>query len=495
MRLSELHPRLGFNLNLVPPCAHGGMADPDLTRAVVDSRRVRPGDIFCALAGAQYEGRKFIHQALDAGAHAVLLAQPMEDLAVPQLLADSNKQAAQATGMAAALLAGLPSHQVPVLGITGTNGKTTVAHLVQNAFSALGIPIGRSGTLGLSFKEEKRPLLNTTPPADELQEWLADILEKGARAAVLEASSHGLHQGRLSGTHFAAAGWTNLSHDHLDYHADMEAYAQAKALLVNHLDSSARAWIPAGNELIGRACRGSACSLMRWSLEDSRADLVGTYRSTSSGLELSVSGEFGSHSFYTSLIGRHNAENVLLAFALLCEAGLSPEQASEGLSKSSQVPGRLEKVASESPWNLFVDYAHTPEALERVLRALRIAYPEGRVGVVFGAGGDRDTAKRAPMGRAAAEGADWCLVTSDNPRTEDPESIARMVAKGVGRGGGVIEVIVDRREAIRSAVARLEPGDVLLVAGKGHEDYQEVHGLRTPFDDCVELEEAVQCLV
>ncbi|MDP6850858.1 MAG: UDP-N-acetylmuramoyl-L-alanyl-D-glutamate--2,6-diaminopimelate ligase [Planctomycetota bacterium] len=495
MRLSELHPRLGSNLKWIPPVEAGGAVDPDLLRAVLDSRRVKPGDLFCALAGTQSDGRKFIQQAIDSGARAILLPQPVEKLKVPQLLADSNKGASFATGEAAAILAGNPSQEFPVLGVTGTNGKTTIAHLIQDAYSVLGFSVGRAGTLGFSFQNETQPLLNTTPPADELQEWLSHILKQGASAAVIEASSHGLHQGRLAGTRFATVGWSNLSHDHLDYHADMEAYAQAKSLIVHGLSTSSRAWIPAGNELIARACRGSACTLLRWSLEDTSADLFGSFQSTPDGLKLEISGVFGTHSFSSSLIGQHNAENLVLAFALLCEGGLKPKEAAMGLSRAGHVPGRLEKVAPESSKHLFVDYAHTPEALEKVLNSLRASFPESRIGVVFGAGGDRDTAKRAPMGRAASEGSDWCVVTSDNPRSEEPERIARMVAKGVRRDGGAVEIIVDRREAIRSAVARLGQGDVLLVAGKGHEDYQEIHGVRTPFDDCFELQEAVQCLV
>jgi UDP-N-acetylmuramoyl-L-alanyl-D-glutamate--2,6-diaminopimelate ligase len=289
-----------------------------------------------------------------------------------------------------------------------------------------------------------------------------------------------------------AAAWTNLTHDHLDFHGTLENYAQAKARLFAELPREAVALLPASYAPAWDLTRGTRARRFRWGL-DSFSDLRASWRGGASGLEVEVAGALGRARLRSALHGAHNAENLLVAFGLLRAAGLPPGHAAEALEGARPAPGRLERVAPGAPGRIFVDYAHTPDALARVIASLRASFPRARLGVVFGAGGDRDPTNRAPMGRAVAAAADWCLVTSDNPRGEDPAQIAAMVAAGVREAGVEPEVELDRRAALRAALSRLSPGDVLLVAGKGHEDYQEIRGVRHPFDDRIELEEAARC--
>jgi UDP-N-acetylmuramoyl-L-alanyl-D-glutamate--2,6-diaminopimelate ligase len=483
--------------------------DPEIQRACFDSRLVRPGDLFCALPSANQCGRAglaYLPQAIQAGAAAVLhvsaplaafeLVSPSGEL-VPEFRVDLQFSVADVAGRAAHLLASYPAESLWVGAVTGTNGKSTVVHLMQAALSAGGVATASIGTLGMHYSGCDASVLNTTPSADLIAEWLKNANKAGARALAIEASSHGLDQRRLAGLPIDAAAWTNLTHDHLDYHDGFADYAQAKARLVHSLDVGAPAFLPAGNERILKACEGARAQRLTWGFDDSTAAIRGRFQgaSASAPMSLAIAGELGQAELQSGLVGQHNAENLLVAWSLLRVAGLSAELAAEKLGQIGCAPGRLERVAPDSGMHLFVDYAHTPDALCQVLRALRESFPQATIGLVFGAGGDRDAAKRAPMGIAAAQGSDWCLVTSDNPRTEDPRAIADAVALGVAQAGAQPEIQVDRRSAIREALLRLKHGDVLLVAGKGHEPYQEVDGVRHHFDDREEVLEAVQCLL
>lgn len=491
-RLQPLGVRVGNPLVEAVGAADPLLHDPLLRRACFDSRAVAAGDLFCALDGTQRRGAEFCAAARAQGAAAVLSQEAPAGLDLPVLLADGGASLAAAAGEAAHLLAGEPSGALWCAAVTGTNGKTTIVHLVAQALEAAGRPCARAGTLGFAFRALQRPTRETTASADRLHAWLAEAAAAGARACVLEASSHGIAQGRLAGVRLSAAAWTNLTHDHLDYHRTLEAYAEAKAALFRALPREATAFLPAAFADAWRLTESCAAQRWRWGF-DAASDLRGTWRPVAGGLEIQVDGVLGRAAFRSPLFGAHNAENLLLAFGLLRAAGLSGEEAAAGLSQAQPAPGRLEQVAPDAPARLFVDYAHTPDALTRVIASLRASFPEARLGVVFGAGGDRDPLKRAPMGQAVARAADWCLVTSDNPRTEAPERIAEAVAAGVRAAGAAPEIVLDRHAAIRLAVSRLAPGEVLLVAGKGHENYQEVHGVRTPFDDRIELEEAARC--
>ena len=468
--------------------------DPEINRARFDSRRIQPGDLFCALPGCEDDGRQFMNDAIHNGAVAVLHAGGPGATVVPEFLVDLNTPVAHAAGLAASHLAGQPFEEMLVAAVTGTNGKSTVVHMIAEALQHASVPTARVGTLGFQFGIEEESCPNTTPSADLLQDWGSKVCTQGARVVAIEASSHGLIQHRLAGTSIDVAGWTNLTQDHLDYHPDMESYAVAKAQLFQRLGSGGCGFIPAANSAIAAACQGVKENLQRWGLDQEKAELSGNWQPLKEGgLTLEITGQWGEISITSSFFGRHNAENLLLSFGMLRACGLQVEEAATALSQVSGVPGRLERVAPESPWNLFVDYAHTPDALSRVLAALRGVYPAVRIGVVFGAGGDRDASKRKAMGRAVAGGSDWCVVTSDNPRGEDPQTIVDEVAAGASAVHRDVRTRTDRRAAVKEAIGRLRPGDVLLLAGKGHETYQEVDGVRHPFDDRVVLAEAARC--
>lgn len=475
--------------------------NPDLQRACFDSRRVQQGDLFCALGGHEADGRRFLSEAYERGAGAFLLAGDTRYGQVPHLVAQTP--AARVAGYAAAELAGNPSQQMWMGAVTGTNGKSSIVHMFEYAMNHVGRATAGGGTLGLRFDQEVAAICNTTPSADILHQWLAEVQRQGAKAAVLEASSHGIVQDRLVGLDFDCAAWTNLTHDHLDYHQNMASYAAAKAQLFLQLKPAAVALLPERQDLLD-LCVGTSAQRLTWSLGGSTADIRGSLQSSSKGLLLHVDSCWGQAVIQSDLIGEHNAENLLVAAAMMCIAGVGLEQSCHALSQASAAPGRLERVAEDSGFHLFVDYAHTPDALIHVLEALRGTYPDRRIGTVFGAGGDRDNAKRASMGRAVAANCNWCIVTSDNPRTEDPSAIVEQVMVGVEEvraqqmesQANVVQtsMVVDRQQAIRKAVQSLQAGDVLLLAGKGHETYQEIHGVRHNFDDRITLAEAVQCL-
>lgn len=497
MKVSQLlHLLSTHGINLQPHGLDGGF-DPQLLRACFDSRQVRPGDLFCALGGLRTDGRQYLSQAFEQGAGAFLLQGGQRYGAVPHLVLEDKldtTDVARSAGLAAHHLAGAPSDNMWIGAVTGTNGKSTVVHLVEQALNRCGVSAAGGGTLGLRFGETEQGVVNTTPSADILHGWLQEVLQEGAEAALFEASSVGIEQQRIAGVAIDCAAWTNLSHDHLDIHGTMEAYAAAKAKMFLALTDQAVALVPA-EEPLQALCRPTSATMVTWALHHDDADLRGICRVRPEGVHLDIRGIFGSGEIQSTLIGAHNAENLLLAFGMLRCAGIEPAPACEALASCTSVPGRLQRIAPEHAAHLFVDYAHSPEALDHVARALREAYPDARLGVVFGAGGDRDRAKRAPMGAAVADVADWCVITSDNPRGEEPGSIVAAVAEGVDASAQDCKAIeeVDRRVAIRLAVARLQPGDVLLVAGKGHETYQEIEGVRHAFDDCEELLEAVAC--
>ncbi len=494
MKVSQLVRRLqeeGFAVSL----EGGGGFDSPLLRACFDSRRVIPGDLFCALPGRQFQGQDFVEQAYERGASAVLTQAPVALASLPSLRVKNQALPTflQVAGNAAHILSGFPSAKIWVGAVTGTNGKSTVVHLVHQALQHGGEKAGIAGTLGMQMGDWSLAIPNTTTSADYLHQWLQQVVAQQAPAAVLEASSIGVEQQRLSGIKLDCAAWTNLSRDHLDMHGTMEAYARAKAQLFWNLPAQATALIPL-QQPIQELCASLAARTLTWALDNPKASLHGHYVSSAEGLQLQVNGVFGRASMQSSLLGRHNAENLLLAFGMLAVYGWEAHQAAAALSRCTPVPGRLQKVAPEFPAHLFVDYAHTPEALAHVLDALRQAFPSARLGVVFGAGGDRDAGKRAPMGQAVGQHADWCVVTSDNPRSESPEKIVDEVLLGVQQTSCTSWAEVDRRQAIALALQQLKPQDVLLVAGKGHETYQEIHGVRHPFDDVLELKEAVRCL-
>ena len=444
-----------------------GSLDVDAGRAAHDSRSVVPGSVFCCVVGASHDGHDHAAAAVEAGAVALLCERPL-NLGVPEVRVTSVREA---MGPLASELAGRPSDHLTVVGVTGTNGKTTAVHLLQAVLDAAGIPCGVIGTLTGA---------RTTPDAPELQDQLADAVSSGARAVGMEVSSHALDLHRVDGTRFAVSVFTNLSRDHLDHHGDMSAYFLAKARLfepdltdvaVLNLDD------PHGR-LLRDAAQVPTVGYALADAEDLQLGLDGS-RFTWRGVEIRV-----------HLPGRFNVANALAAATAATSLGIAPEVIAAGLAAAGPVPGRFERVDAGQPFLAAVDFAHTPDGLEQLLISARELAGSGRVLVVFGAGGDRDPSKRPVMGEVAARLADVVIVTSDNPRHEDPAAIISQVQHGM-EDPSHVHIEPDRRAAVSWAVAAARPGDVVLVAGKGHETTQTIGDRVIPFDDRVVLREAL----
>jgi UDP-N-acetylmuramoyl-L-alanyl-D-glutamate--2,6-diaminopimelate ligase len=400
-------------------------------------------------------------------------------------------------GGLAATVYGNPSDRITVIGITGTSGKTTTTYLVESGLRAAGRLAGLIGTVGIRIDGADVPSALTTPEAPALQAMLAAMAERGVDTVVMEVSSHALTLGRVDGTGFAVGGFTNLSRDHLDFHPTMADYFEAKALLFDP-DSPlrARTVVVCIDDDAGRAMAARAGDAITVSAANHPADWRATDVAPlgAAGQEFTVVDPAGvHHRVGIRLTGRYNVANCLVALAILDAVGVSPGQAAQGLLETT-VPGRLEEIDCGQDFLALVDYAHKPGALRAVLTTL--LQPDRRLAVVFGAGGERDPGKRAPMGEIAAELADLVVVTDDNPRGEDPAAIRREILAGAAAGRGAAEVveIADRRAAISHAVAWAGPGDVVLIAGKGHETGQRAAGKTRPFDDRVELAQALDAL-
>ena len=461
----------------------------DVVDVRLDSRFVGVGDLFAALPGRAADGAKFVRSAADRGAVAVLSPAPLTDAPVPVWVHDRARRVA---GEAAALVHGRPSRDMSVIAVTGTNGKTTTAHLAGQLLAHVGRRVAVLGTTGHRLAGGvSLPSTHTTPDAPELQRLLRRHRDAGGDAVALELSSHALDQERHAGLDVSVAVFTNLTRDHLDYHGSMDAYLAAKRRLFEELQAGSAAVLNAADpasEAMARAARSRGARVVTYGV-GSRVDLGASHVVPAArGTQLILEG-MGISEFEVTLplVGRHNVENALAALAAVLMTGASPSHAVGGLAALSPAPGRLEPVdAGASGFGVFVDYAHTPDALARVLAALReqlAATPAARILCVFGAGGDRDRGKRAPMGEAVGRGADLAILTSDNPRGEEPEAIARDVLVGLRASGAEHALELDRRAAIALAFERARPGDVVLIAGKGHETGQTVGDTVHPFDD------------
>lgn len=467
---------------------------PDIRRVVSDSRRVRPGDAFCAIAGHEADGHKFIKQAVDAGAVAVIVQKsfagrpPADEQIARVVVADTRK----VLGHLAHRCLGDPSRQMTVIGVTGTKGKTTTTYLVESILAAAGRACGVLGTieyrLGPGAQPVDIPAHVTTPGADELAEMFASMLANNVRHVAMEVSSHALDQDRVAGIDFDVAIFTNLSGDHRDYHPTEQHYLDAKSKLFTGLRPDAAAILnrdASHSEIIAASTRAELTWFGLSSAADVAAQIM-AIRTTGSRIRLNLPGEAGVE-FDLPLIGRHNVSNALAAAAAGYRLGLTQEQIVAGLVGAPPVPGRLEPVAALSErqpdFSTLVDYAHTDDALDNVLSALRPMCQQ-RLIVVFGCGGDRDRSKRPRMAAVAEQWADLIIVTSDNPRTEDAEKIIDEIMAGFSPGG-LAKVLrqCDRRQAIAQAVELARRGDVLLIAGKGHESYQVIGRERFHFDD------------
>ena len=464
----------------------GAAAGPEIKDAHLDSRRVEPGALFAALPGLAQHGAEHAGRACARGAVAVLSDEPL-DAPVPTWV---HPRARRAFGEAAAIVHGRPSERLFVVAITGTNGKTTTAHIAGQLFEAVGRKPAVLGTTGYRLAGGVvRPATHTTPDAGELQRLCAEHERRGGDVAVLEASSHALEQERCAGLAIDVAIFTNLSPDHLDHHGDMETYAAAKQRLFERLGPGATAVVRVDDPVSARmasVARARGARVVTYGA-GSRADLSAERCEVfPGGTHFILSGMgVSTRRVRLPLLGRFNVENALAALAAVLLSGASPSRALEGLAAASSAPGRLEPVATGGAgFTCLVDFAHSEDALRNVLGVARtLAAPAGRLICVFGCGGERDRSKRAPMGRAVGELADLAVLTSDNPRGEDPGAIAADVLAGLAPAARAFEVELDRRRAIALALGRARPGDVVLIAGKGHEALQESAGQKLPFDD------------
>ncbi|WP_239545629.1 UDP-N-acetylmuramoyl-L-alanyl-D-glutamate--2,6-diaminopimelate ligase [Nocardioides nitrophenolicus] len=455
----------------------------ELSGVTLDSRRVRPGDLYAALPGSRAHGAAFAEQAAAAGAVALLTDAEGAALAaptgLPALVVDDPRRV---LGAVAALVYGQPAARLRTIGVTGTQGKTTVTRLLDGGLLAAGVRSAVIGTVGTRIAGEEVKTALTTPEAPDLHGLFARMGELDVTACAMEVSSHALVMGRVDGVVFDVAVFTNLGRDHLDFHADLEDYFAAKALLFT--PEHARLGLVCVDDEHGRLLVTRASVPVRTYAVRGDADwTVSGIDQRPDGSTFTVHGPGGVRvRAAVPLAGEFNVANALAAIAAAAEAGFDPQQVADGIGGAGGVPGRLERIETGRDLTVVVDYAHKPDAVDAVLRTLR-PVTRGRLVIVIGAGGDRDRGKRPVMGAIAAELADLVVVTDDNPRTEDPAAIRAEVLAGARGGPAEVLEIGDRREAIATALRTAGPGDVVLVAGKGHEAGQEVAGVVHPFDD------------
>lgn len=467
------------------PDVPGISRDLRITGLVMDSREVKPGDAFVAIAGFGAHGLKFVEQARSQGAVAILfeppapvdLPAPSDAIAVPNLRARLGELADRFHGRV--------TEAMTVVGVTGTNGKTSTVQLLAQAWTVRGVRCGTIGTLGMGLYGQAQPTGFTTPLVLKLHDLLAQLHEQGAQAVAMEVSSHALDQGRADGVHFDVAVFTNLTRDHLDYHGDMETYGAAKARLfawpglqaaaINLDDDYGRRLLeqlPAGVKPMGLSSRGAAGAALR-------ADAL---RLDSAGIAFELVAGSEAHAVRSPLLGRFNVDNLLAVAGALHALGDSVAQIASTLSQLQPIHGRMNRLGGDGIKPLVViDYAHTPDALEQALKSLR-AHAQARLVCVFGCGGERDRGKRPQMAAIAEANADAVIVTDDNPRAEDGDRIVADILAGFTRVDDVV-VQRDRAAAIARAIGEARPDDIVLIAGKGHEPYQEIDGVKHPFDD------------
>ena len=473
MKLSEVAARL-------PGAVLTGDGEGAITSVTHDSRKAGPGTLFVAIKGLTADGNQFVEAARKKGASAVASEQaPLPGspwLQVPD--------AREALARLSAAVLGDPARSLELIGVTGTNGKTTTTYLIDAALRAAGHKVGLLGTVLYRIGDRLADATRTTPEASDLQGLLREMVDAGCSHAVLEVSSHSLDLRRVAGLEFRVATFTNLTRDHLDFHGDMEAYFQAKRkLFADLVKTDGRAVVNADDDRAPDLAAASRAPVWTYGIErpaDFRAEEV---QLALDRTRFRVRSPVGVFEVETALVGRFNVQNVLAAFASAVAAGVEPEAALKGLATVTGVPGRLERVPGATGFAVIVDYAHTDDALKNLLETVRELAPT-RVITVFGCGGDRDRTKRPLMGAVASRLSDVVIVTSDNPRSEPPEAILEEIQRGMN-GGRKAErhAIVDRREAIARALEMARPGDAVVIAGKGHETYQVLRDRTVPFDD------------
>ncbi|MDZ8117119.1 UDP-N-acetylmuramoyl-L-alanyl-D-glutamate--2,6-diaminopimelate ligase [Pontiella agarivorans] len=485
MKLKEL-------LDKIEAVGFSGGMKVEFGGVTYDSRKVKPGDLFVAVSGYQLDGSEFITQAVSGGA-TVVVSENRLDLGsgvAHVQVSDSRKALAEIS----AVFYGELSKKMKVIGVTGTNGKTTTTYMIRDILRHAGYKTGLLGTVAYEIGGRSIPASRTTPEAPDIHSMFAQMDEAGCEYVVMEVSSHALALKRVHGIEFSISVFTNLTQDHLDYHHDMETYFDVKAELfrtmekkqggsaVINIDDS---W---GRRLIGE--KQVEADIVSYGFHEKATAFVTDATVSADGTRFNVSTPWGDTNIHLQLLGRFNIHNALAALCVGGLCGVDLKTVVQALENMAAVPGRLEAVPNRKNRSIFVDYAHTDDALNNVLTTLR-EICRGKLVVVFGCGGNRDQGKREKMGRVAAALADWSIVTSDNPRDEEPEAIAMDILKGFALCQQV-EVVLDRREAIAKGIAMLDRKDVLVVAGKGHETYQEIKGAVIPFDDRDTVKELIR---
>jgi UDP-N-acetylmuramoyl-L-alanyl-D-glutamate--2,6-diaminopimelate ligase len=471
----------------------------EVTAIVQDSRKASPGAVFVAVRGFHSDGHQFIPQAVRQGAAAIVAEESARVEAFSDTLVIRVPDSRRALARLAARFYEYPSRRLSLAGITGTNGKTTTSYLVRSIIEAAGHTAGLIGTIDYRIGDTVYPAPNTTPESLDLQALLAEMAGRGAKYCVMEVSSHALALGRTEGCEFRAAAFTNLTQDHLDFHETMEAYFHAKLLLFSGLAPDAVAVVNGDDARSGDIIANTRARVITFGFsENTDVRPGGPVSHGLGGLTFTAATPAGAINIVSPLVGRHNIYNILTAVGMGLALAFPRDAIAAGISSMKAVPGRMEKVDAGQPFGVFVDYAHTEDALIRLLEAVREVAAE-RVITVFGCGGDRDRSKRPKMGAAAILGSDIVIVTSDNPRTEDRLAIIGEIESGMAAGGSKCStphavsaavggktpylVVPDRAEAIDTAVSLAASGDIVVLAGKGHEDYQIIGGQKLHFDD------------
>ncbi|MGZ8374286.1 MAG: UDP-N-acetylmuramoyl-L-alanyl-D-glutamate--2,6-diaminopimelate ligase [Nitrospira sp.] len=476
-----------------------GNLDVSVNAITDDSRAVSAHSLFVAVKGEQVDGHEFIPAAMRGGMVALLSQQPVSEVSLPFVRVDDSRKA---LGLLGGRFYGDPSSKIRMIGVTGTNGKTTTTYICKALMEALGHPVGLIGTVAYQIGERTMPATHTTPGSLELQQLLAKMITGGCTTAVMEVSSHALAQDRTSGCEYDVAVFSNLTQDHLDFHKTMEEYFQAKLRLFTELKgglkANKRAIVniddPYGTRIVER------CPVPVWTYAlNAKADLrAEAVQLSLQGTTFTAATPVGSFPIESHLVGEHNVYNLLAAIGVALHEGATPSQIREAVARVTNVPGRFERVIAGQPFTVAVDYAHTEDALVRLLTAAQVL-KTGRIITVFGCGGDRDRGKRPKMGEAAVRYSDVVILTSDNPRTEDPLSILEQVEVGVIealrlRPHVQYRKVSDRRDAIEEAVREAQSGDMVLIAGKGHEDYQIIGTQKVHFDDREVARDAIERL-
>ena len=471
--------KLSLLLKNIKPLQVVGSDDVDITGINIDSRKIASGHLFVAMKGTQVDGHRFIGKAIEQGASAILCEDLPEDTTNATYVQVESTE--DAVGKVATLFYGNPSAKVKLVGVTGTNGKTTIATLLYNMFRKLGYKCGLLSTVCNYIEDETVPASHTTPDPIELNQLLARMVDAGCQYVFMECSSHAIHQKRIGGLLFAGGIFTNLTRDHMDYHKTVENYRNAKKAFFDGLPKTAFAITNADDKngmVMVQNTKATVKTYSTRTMADFRAKLLECHFE---GMYLEIDG----HEVGVQFIGKFNVSNLLAVYGAAIMLGQKAEDVLVVLSTLKSVSGRLEPIRSPEGYTAVVDYAHTPDALENVLKAIHeVLNGKGQVITVCGAGGNRDKGKRPLMAQEAVKQSDRVIITSDNPRFEDPQDIINDMLTGLDKQQmKKVVSIVDRREAIRTACMMAQKGDVILIAGKGHEDYQEIQGVKHHFDD------------